>query len=245
MLVRRQQPGEVPGGRRVAVRADRGRGGRAGGRAGPVRARRRRIRAIRLQERAKFRTRVPFYDYTFSAPKSVSVLWASLLAAAAEAEAAGRRSGGRAARGAGRAGARSGEAGQRPDDGRGGAGSRLRPHRPPFGHVGGVPGRRGLHRRVSFEQSDAPGRDAAAPRAQRDRQPGQRAWTERTTNGGRFTASRCSRNGSGSPRWRTGSWPRSWSFSAAGPCSARTARRSRSAGSATRPPTRSLPGRRN
>ena len=49
------------------------------------------IRAIRLSERAKFRNRVPFYDYTFSAPKSVSVLWASLLAAAAEAEAAGDR----------------------------------------------------------------------------------------------------------------------------------------------------------
>jgi len=45
------------------------------------------IRAIRLRERAKFRTVVPFYDYTFSAPKSVSVLWASLLAASAEAEA--------------------------------------------------------------------------------------------------------------------------------------------------------------
>ena len=48
------------------------------------------IRAIRLQERAKFRTVVPFYDYTFSAPKSVSVLWASLLAASAEAAADGR-----------------------------------------------------------------------------------------------------------------------------------------------------------
>jgi len=47
------------------------------------------IREIRLRERAKFRTVCPFYDYTFSAPKSVSVLWASLLAAAAEAEAAG------------------------------------------------------------------------------------------------------------------------------------------------------------
>ena len=45
------------------------------------------VRAIRLRERAKFRTVVPFYDYTFSAPKSVSVLWASLLAASAEAEA--------------------------------------------------------------------------------------------------------------------------------------------------------------
>jgi conjugative relaxase-like TrwC/TraI family protein len=48
------------------------------------------IREIRLRERAKYRTVVPFYDYTFSAPKSVSVLWASLLAAAAEAEAKGR-----------------------------------------------------------------------------------------------------------------------------------------------------------
>ena len=48
-------------------------------------------REIRLRERAKFRTVVPFYDYTFSAPKSVSVLWASLLAAAAEAEAAGNQ----------------------------------------------------------------------------------------------------------------------------------------------------------
>ena len=74
--------------------------------------RRRKIRAIRLKERAKFRNRVPFYDYTFSPPKSVTVLWASLLQAAAEADARGERSGGGAARGAGRAGPRSGEAGQ-------------------------------------------------------------------------------------------------------------------------------------
>jgi conjugative relaxase-like TrwC/TraI family protein len=46
-------------------------------------------RRIRLKERAKFRTRVPFYDFTFSAPKTVTVLWASLLAAAAEAAEAG------------------------------------------------------------------------------------------------------------------------------------------------------------
>jgi conjugative relaxase-like TrwC/TraI family protein len=46
-------------------------------------------RAIRLRERAKFRTVVPFYDYTFSPPKTVTVLWASFLQAAAEAEAAG------------------------------------------------------------------------------------------------------------------------------------------------------------
>ena len=48
-------------------------------------------RAIRLKERAKFRTIVPFYDYTFSAPKTVSVLWASLLQAAAEADSAGNK----------------------------------------------------------------------------------------------------------------------------------------------------------
>lgn len=48
------------------------------------------IREIRLRLRAQWRNRVPFYDYTFSAPKSVSVLWASLLAASAEARAEGR-----------------------------------------------------------------------------------------------------------------------------------------------------------
>jgi len=48
------------------------------------------IREIRLRLRAQWRNRVPFYDYTFSAPKSVSVLWASLLQAAAEAAAEGR-----------------------------------------------------------------------------------------------------------------------------------------------------------
>ena len=47
-------------------------------------------REIRLRLRAQFQNRVPFYDYTFSAPKSVSVLWASLLQAAAEAAAEGR-----------------------------------------------------------------------------------------------------------------------------------------------------------
>ncbi len=51
------------------------------------------IRAIRLKLRSAYRTIVPFYDYTFSAPKSVSVLWASLLAASAEAEAAGDEAG--------------------------------------------------------------------------------------------------------------------------------------------------------
>ena len=49
------------------------------------------IRQIRLKARARLgRNRVPFYDFTYSAPKSVSVLWASLLQAAAEASADGR-----------------------------------------------------------------------------------------------------------------------------------------------------------
>ena len=47
-------------------------------------------RALRLKLRSAYRTVVPFYDYTYSPPKSVSVLWASLLAASAEAEAEGR-----------------------------------------------------------------------------------------------------------------------------------------------------------
>ena len=88
VLIRRQQPGKYPaaGGslyKRIdaAIAAQVAALGRF---ATPEE-----IRAIQLKERAKFRSRVPFYDYTYSAPKSVSVLWASLLAAAAEAEAAG------------------------------------------------------------------------------------------------------------------------------------------------------------
>jgi conjugative relaxase-like TrwC/TraI family protein len=45
------------------------------------------VREIRLRLRAQWRNRVPFYDYTFSVPKPVSVLWASLLQASAEAAA--------------------------------------------------------------------------------------------------------------------------------------------------------------
>ena len=47
-------------------------------------------RKLRLQLRSAYRTSVPFYDMTFSAPKSVSVLWASLLAASTEAAGEGR-----------------------------------------------------------------------------------------------------------------------------------------------------------
>ena len=42
-------------------------------------------RAIRLQERARARTSTPYYDMTFSAEKSVSLMYAGLLAAAKQA----------------------------------------------------------------------------------------------------------------------------------------------------------------
>ena len=46
-------------------------------------------REIRLQERAKMRTSTPYYDMTFSAEKSVSLVYAGLLAAAKRARDAG------------------------------------------------------------------------------------------------------------------------------------------------------------
>ena len=90
VLVRRQQPGKYPaagGSLHERIEAEIAAKVAALGRFAMPEE----IRAIQLKERAKFRTRVPFYDYTFSAPKSVSVLWASLLAAAAEAEAEGHQ----------------------------------------------------------------------------------------------------------------------------------------------------------
>jgi hypothetical protein len=49
-----------------------------------------RIRKIRLEERAKTRTRTPYYDMTFSAEKSVSLAFAGLMAAAKTARDEGR-----------------------------------------------------------------------------------------------------------------------------------------------------------
>src|SRR5205807_4529854 len=43
-------------------------------------------REIRLQERAKMRTSTPYYDMTFSAEQSVSLMYAGLLAAAKQAQ---------------------------------------------------------------------------------------------------------------------------------------------------------------
>ena len=161
------------------------------------------IRAIRLKERAKFRNRVPFYDYTFSPPKSVSVLWASLLAAAAEAEAAGDEA--EAERLAERAAQVRGAV-KRANDRmmavaeREAAYVRTGHHSATSGEYRDAEG----FIVASFEQSDAgTGRRSSTCTTRSPTGPG--AWTERTTNGGRFTASRCSRNGSGSPRWRTGS----------------------------------------
>src|ERR1700745_2689201 len=47
-------------------------------------------RKIRLEERAKTRTRTPYYDMTFSAEKSVSLAFAGLMAAARTAQDEGR-----------------------------------------------------------------------------------------------------------------------------------------------------------
>jgi conjugative relaxase-like TrwC/TraI family protein len=49
-----------------------------------------RVRKIRMEERAKTRTRTPYYDMTFSAEKSVSLAFAGLMAAARSAGEAGR-----------------------------------------------------------------------------------------------------------------------------------------------------------
>lgn len=49
-----------------------------------------RVRKIRLEERAKNRTRTPYYDMTFSAEKSVSLAFAGLMAAAKAAKEEGR-----------------------------------------------------------------------------------------------------------------------------------------------------------
>lgn len=86
VLARRQRPGtypEVSGSLHKRIEAEvADKVAAAGGIITPEE-----IREIRLRLRAQWRNRVPFYDYTFSVPKSVSVLWASLLQAAAEAEA--------------------------------------------------------------------------------------------------------------------------------------------------------------
>jgi len=200
-------------------------------------------REIRLKERAKFRTVVPFYDYTFSAPKTVSVLWASLLQAAAEADAAGNE-------------AEAERLAEQAEQVRG-AVKRANDRMIAVAEREAAYVRTGHHSATSGEYRDAEGfivgsfqqhdardgnpqlhvHNAIANRARRADGADDK-W--RALHGHPLY-----KNSSSTARWPTGSWPRSWSFSAGGPCSARTARRSRSAGSATRRRMRSPPGSRS
>ena len=129
-------------------------------------------RAIRLRERAKFRTIVPFYDYTFSRaqdacpccgprswplrpkrkPRGDEADAERFAEQAAQVRGAVKRANDRMIAVAEREAAyvRTG---------------------PSFGDVGGVPGRRGVHHR-QLPAARRPGRRTPAPRAQRDRQPG-------------------------------------------------------------------------
>ena len=237
--------GEVPGGRRVAVRADRGRGGRAGRPARPVLhagggtgdpapgagevpdgGAVLRLHVQRAQDRCRCCGPRSWPRPPKRKPRGTKRRRSGSPERAAQVRGAVKRANDRMMAVAEREAAyvRTG---------------------PPFGHVGGVPRRRGLHRRPASSSTTA---GTAMPQLHVHNAIANRAraldgaddkW--RALHGHAAVPG----NGSGSARWGTGSSPRSWSYSATGPCSARTARRSRSAGSATRPPTRSLPGRRN
>ena len=94
-------------------------------------------REIRLQERARMRARTPYYDMTFSAEKSVSLMYAGLRAAAKRARDEQRGAGRGAVRSAGRAD-RSGRHGRRGRDARPGRAARGdRAHRPSQRDVSG------------------------------------------------------------------------------------------------------------
>ena len=80
-------------------------------------------RDIRLQERAKMRTSTPYYDMTFSAEKSVSLMYAGLLAAAKQAREAGDEQAAERFR-SGRRASRSGGDGRRGPDARAGGAAR-------------------------------------------------------------------------------------------------------------------------
>ena len=128
-------------------------------------------RALRLKLRSAYRTTVPLYDYTYSPPKSVSVLWASLLAASAEAEAEGREAD--AERFAEQAAQVRGAVKRANDRMIAVAGRELAYVR--TGHHSKTSGEwRDAEGFIvaSFEQHDARDGNAAASRAQRDSQPG-------------------------------------------------------------------------
>ena len=169
-------------------------------------------RAIRLKERAKFRTVVPFYDLTFSPPKTVTVLWASLLQAAAEAEAAGNE-------------AEAERLAEQAEQVRA-AVKRANDRMMAVAEREAAYVRTGHHSATSGEYRDGEGFITASFQ-QHDARDGNpqlhvhnaianraRRLDKRMTTGGRFTRRRCSRTSSGSARSGTGSWPRSWNYSA-------------------------------
>ena len=202
------------------------------------------VRAIRLRLRAQFRTVVPFYDYTFSAPKSVSVLWASLLAASAEAEAEQREAD--AERFAEQAAQVRGAV-KRANDRmiavaeRGLAYVRTGHHSKTTGEWRDAEG----FIVASFQQHDAPRRRPAAPRAQRDRQPGAASGRSGREVAGAPWPPAVQEQAAARDARRPVPGPGDGADSAGAACSARTARRSRSAGSARRPPTSSATRARN
>ena len=150
-------------------------------------------RALRLRLRSAYRTVVPLYDLTYSAPKIVSVLWASLLAASAEAEAEGREAD--AERFAEQAAQVRGAVKRANDRMIAVAERELAYVR--TGHHSKTTGEwRDAEGFIvaSFEQHDARDGAHAAARAQRDRQPGAAGSTERMSSGGRSTATRLFRN---------------------------------------------------
>ena len=237
--------GELPGGRRLAVQADRGRGGPRQVPSGAGSSRRRRSARSGCRLRSAYRTVVPFYDYTYSAPKSVSVLWASLLAASAEAEAEGREAD--AERFAERAAQVRGAV-KRAND------RMIAVAERELAYV-----RTGHHSETSGEWRDAEGFIVASfqQHDSRDgltcsstcttRSPtGRSGRTERTStwralHGHPLFRNKLRHRDAGRPVPRPGAG----AASACSACSARTGRRSRSAGSAMRPSTSSAPGARN
>ena len=164
------------------------------------------VREIRLRLRAQWRNRVPFYDYTFSVPKSLSVLWASLLQAEAEAKAEHREAD--AELYAGRA-EQVRAAVKRAND------RMIRLAEQRLAYV-----RTGHHSATSGEWRDARGsswpasRSTPTGRATRSftcttpSPTGRSARTKQTRSGGRCTGSRCSRRSSASARTVSGSLSR-------------------------------------
>ena len=100
-------------------------------------------REIRLQERAKMRTSTPYYDMTFSAEKSVSLLYAGAAGRGEAGAGRGRRAGGGAVPSGRRAGRSGGDGRRGPDAGGGRAARSDRADRASQREQRRVPRRRG------------------------------------------------------------------------------------------------------